>query len=211
MHRKQRKSKGKEAYLADRIKQSLDGLSKKYNLKVDKTKVLCDLTCVREKYKGEEKFQLILGYAEVDIAIFIRIPINKDKIKATDLIKLYQDKRNKQNKQAKENNQDYLNIPFVILELKSGKLQSDSIRARNVVAKKIRDVFPFCAYFFIAENTDKKDITLFRQGKDFTNFYTSRNKLNDLDMKKIREMFIEPHLENLKAHFGKKILDKEPA
>jgi hypothetical protein len=199
MNKRRRKLKGKEARLGYRLILRLESLAQKYKLLIGKTKVLCDLTCVREKHNDEEKFQLVLGFAEVDIAIYKPIKINKEKIMKTGLLKLYQDE------QDKNGNQDYLNIPLVILELKSGSVTSDSIRARSVVAEKIRDIFPFCAYFFIAENTTKRDITLYRQGKSFTKFYTSPIELQNADIEKIRIWFIEPHLNYLQEHFGKQI------
>jgi len=97
-------------------------------------------------------FKLAIGFSEVDIAIYRKNPFNKRDQKVLKFFKFLQDSKK---------DEEFINIPFIILELKSGEITSDAIRARNEVARKIRNIFPFCAYFFIGDKTSKRRETLF--------------------------------------------------
>ena len=177
---------GDEAKLANRIKKELKQLEREFGLRIDKgVKILSDFTCIKEK----DAFKLGIGFAEVDIAIFKQIQFDKSNKQLLNSFKFIQD--SKKDKKC-------LNIPFVILELKSGNPTSDAIRCRNEVARKIKNVFPFCSYVFIAETTSKKEETLFRQGKDFDNFFIFQRKINGKDIAVITSRFIKPYLKNLR-------------
>lgn len=86
----------------------------------------------------------------------------------------------------------------MLLELKTGELTTDSIRSRDFVASRIRTIFPFCAYFFIAEYTKKEEKTLLRQGKSFTNYFISKDELTPEAFSEIFRNYIAPHIKNLK-------------
>lgn len=178
--------RGNETKLANFMKKELEQLKRKFGLRIDKeVKILSDFTCIKEK----DAFKLGIGFAKVDIAIFKQIRFDKSNKQSLNSFKFIQDsKRDK----------SCLNIPFVILELKSKNLTSDAIRCRNEVARKIKNVFPFCSYIFIAETTSKKEETLFRQGKDFDNFFIFQRKINGKDVARITSRFIKPYLKNLK-------------
>lgn len=179
-------TKGNEDKLANRLIPDLIELAKNYNLLVDdKIKVMSDFTCL----KVENKFKLYVSFSEVDISIYQKSTFDKSNKNILKHFIFYRDS---------PSNKDFLNIPFVVLELKSGDIQVDSIRARNEVARKIRKIFPYCTYIFIAENTSKKEETLFRHGKDFNDFFIYRNFLSDKNKKSIIEQFIRPYLDNLK-------------
>ena len=77
-------------------------------------------------------------------------------------------------------------------------VSSDQIRARNEVARKLKGVYPFCSYLFIAENTSKKPQTVFKHGNHFDDFYLFKDLVGENDMKEIKEGFIIPRLNNLK-------------
>lgn len=119
------------------------------------------------------KNQFCLGGVQTDIAIYKNIG-NKFK---SDLIYFTQFPKSEE-----------INIPFIIIELKSGDLTSDAIRARDLVARDVKNLFPHVSYIFIAEKTNKKIETLLRQGKNFNNFYLSKKPLTIDDFKKITEL-----------------------
>ena len=145
--------KGDEDKLSNKLvkflKKALSSELKKYKLELEeKVKVPKDFTFVPNTNK------FCFGGARVDIGIFKRT----DNSLNTPLI--YETRLGEK-----------INIPFIILELKSGNITSDAIRARDLVARHIKSIFPFISYIFIGENTEKKEETLLRQGKNFNNFY----------------------------------------
>lgn len=178
--------KGDESKLAERIKKELKKLEREFGVEIDdEVKILSDLTCIKEK----DTFKLGIGFAKVDIAVFKQIQFDKLNKELLESFKFIQDSKN---------DKRCLNIPFVILELKSGNITSDAIRSRNEVARKIKDVFPFCSYIFVAETTSKKEETLFRQGKTFDNFFIFERKISPKDVGGIVSRFIKPYLSNSK-------------
>jgi hypothetical protein len=179
--------KGNEENLRKKLLSELKQLERKYyGLQAgEKVKILSDLTCIKE----ENTFKLGIGFAEVDIAIYEPISFDKSNKQLLEYFKFIRDSRK---------DKEHLNIPFVILELKSGDITSDAIRARNEVSRKIKEVFPFCSYLFIGERTSKREETLFRQGKNFNNFFIFEGEIKTEDIGNIISQFIEPYLDNLK-------------
>lgn len=178
-------TKGDEDNLAKNIIPDLKLLVKNYDLLAkEKIKVVSDFTCLK---KGDE-FKFYVSLSEVDIAIYKRSPFDRSDKSIINNFIFYRDS---------PNNKDFLNIPFVVIELKSGDIQVDSIRARNEVARKIRKIFPYCMYIFIAENTHKKEETLFRHGKGFNNFFIYGDFLSKNNKEYIITQFISPYLDNL--------------
>jgi hypothetical protein len=149
--------------------------------------ILTDVTCIYEK----GKFELVHGFAQTDIAIFKPITFD-NKTVPTSLIKFYGDKDVKNGELA---------IPFVILELKSGELTTDGIRSRDFVASRIKEMYPFSAYYFLAEGTKKEEKTLLRQGKNFTNYFISKEEFSKEEIKEIFLNHIQPHLQNINRQF----------
>lgn len=149
--------------------------------------ILTDVTCIFEK----GRFELIHGFSQTDIVIFkdqISTPTNEG------LIKFYNDKKIRSG---------VLSIPFVVLELKSGELTTDSIRSRDFVASRIKQMFPFSAYYFLAEETTKEEKTLLRQGKSFTNYFISKSKMDEAYLEDIFNNYIEPHINNLRRQLNR--------
>ncbi len=180
-------SKGDEEILSRKWILALRSLEEEYKIHVgSRVKVISDFTCLREK----SGFKLAIGFSEVDIAIYRKNPFNKRDQKVLKFFKFLQDSKK---------DEEFINIPFIILELKSGEITSDAIRARNEVARKIRNIFPFCAYFFIGDKTSKRRETLFRQGKSFNNFFVYKDEISEKEINKIITEFIKPYLENLKT------------
>ncbi|MBI3233239.1 MAG: hypothetical protein HYZ42_04245 [Bacteroidetes bacterium] len=149
--------------------------------------ILTDVTCIYEK----DKFELIHGFAQTDIAFFTEIKFDANK-HASDLIRFYGDTDIKKGLFA---------VPFVVLELKCGDVTTDSIRSRDFVAARIKEMFPFCAYYLLAENTKKEEKTLLRQGKDFTNYFISKDEFSKDEIKQIFTTYINPHIINVKRQF----------
>lgn len=143
--------------------------------------ILTDVTCIYER----GKFELIHGFSQTDIVIYKEQTISKFN---SDLIKFYGDKEIKNG---------IFSIPYIVLELKTGDLTSDAIRCRDFVAGRIRTLFPFVAYYFIAEKTTKEQKTLFRQGKSFTNYFISKEKIDSKYLTRIYKNYISPHIRNL--------------
>jgi len=174
-----------EKNLGKLIESKLKQMEQEYGLKVDrKVKILADLTCIKEK----GKFRLGMGFAEVDVAIYKQISFDKSNRQLFEYFKFIHDSKK---------DKEYLNIPFIILKLKSGDITSDAIRARSEVARKIKEIFPFCSYIFIGEDTAKKEETLLRQGKGFNNFFIFENKIEERNIDNIVSRFIKPYLDNL--------------
>jgi hypothetical protein len=94
-------------------------------------------------------------------------------------------------------------IPFIILELKKGdkkrkRVTSDSIRTRNESGRKLKNIFPFCKFYFIAECTTKKPETVYKHQTSFDEFFLFYNVITDKEIKDILNRFIIPDLDNLK-------------
>ena len=149
--------------------------------------ILTDVTCIYEN----NKFELIHGFAQTDIVIYKETKFEVSKSK-NDLIRFYGDT---------DIRKGLFSVPFVVLELKCGDVTTDSIRSRDFVAARIREIFPFSAYYLLAENTKKEEKTLLRQGKNFTNYFISKNEFSKNEIKAIFEDYIKPHIINLKKQF----------
>jgi hypothetical protein len=170
------------------IYEELSPLISKFDLQISVSKnILTDVTCIYEK----GKFELIHGFAETDIAIFKLIKFDNNTV-PTSLIRFYGDKDIKKGEFA---------IPFVVLELKCGDLTTDGIRSRDFVASRIKELFPFSAYFLLAEGTKKEEKTLLRQGKHFTNYFISKSEFTKDEIKEIFLNYIQPHIQNIKRQF----------
>lgn len=174
-----------EAQFSDFVEKYFSGkLSEFPELKIAAGKnILTDVTCIYEK----GKFELIHGFSQTDIVIYREQTVKEFK---SDLIKFYGDKDIKAG---------VFSIPYVVLELKTGDLTSDAIRSRDFVAGRIRTMFPFTAYYLIAEKTKKEEKTLFRQGKSFTNYFISKDRMDEQYLDNIYKNYIAPHIRNLKS------------
>lgn len=150
--------------------------------------ILTDTTCVFEK----NQFEFIHGFSETDIAIYKELKFTP-KDKELELFKFYGDK---------DVHRGAISVPYVILELKTGDLTTDGIRSRDFVASRIKSIFPFAAYYLIAENTKKENKTLLRQGKNFTNYFISSSKMDDKYLMTIFERHIRPHIKNLQEQLS---------
>lgn len=175
-----------EEELAQFILPSLSVLEGDFNVLVkERVKVISDFTI----FRGGDKFKLEISFAETDICIYRQYPFNKSAPVVLDNFKFYRDSKI---------DESIINIPFVVIELKRGGINVDSIRARNEVARKIKHVFPFCSYIFLGDYTTKKVETVFRHGKDFNDFFIYRDFITKEEIGIIRNSFITPYLENLK-------------
>ena len=155
------------------------------DLKISEGKnILTDVTCIYEK----NKFELVHGFAQTDIAFYMERQLDEKKI-VSELVKFYGDTDIRKGLFA---------VPFVVLELKCGDVTTDGIRSRDFVAARIREMFPFCAYYLLAENTKKEEKTLLRQGKSFTNYFISKNQFSGKEIEQIFTGYIKPHIENVK-------------
>ena len=167
--------------------EELKDLEKEFDVKINKkVKIASDLTCIKDR----DRFKLAISFSEVDIAFYKQIDFGKVK-RLSNYLKFSRDTRDKKDR-------DKLNIPFIIIELKSGKITTDSIRARGIVARKIKNIFPFAHYLFVAENTTKTYETLLRWGKDFDNFFIYDHEVGKKEIDEIKTKFIEPYLKNIK-------------
>jgi len=155
--------------------------------KIDKNKrILTDVTCV----PTSSSFKLVHGFADTDIAIYKEVDIPPNH---SSFIQFYREALTNAGKFA---------VPFIIIELKSGKrLNSDNIRARDHVASKIRELFPFIAYYFFAENTTKQKMTLMRQGKSFTDSFIFKGRITKSDIKSIVHTYMLPHIRRIERQF----------
>jgi hypothetical protein len=171
------------------VLQNLQNLYSKTDLSINENvNILTDFTCVHEN----GRFQFIHGFAQTDIAITYELTF-EPKSQINELFKFYGDKAVKSGK---------ILVPFVILELKCGDVTTDGIRSRDFVASRVKEIFPFCAYYFLAENTKKEEKTLLRQGKSFTNYFISKTEFNTNDIHKIYNYHILPHINNIKTQFN---------
>lgn len=175
-----------EEELAQFILSSLSVLEDDFNVLVkDKVKVISDFTIFREG----DTFKLEISFAKTDICIYRQYPFNKSAPVILEHFKFYRDSTI---------NEDIINVPFIVIELKRGRFGVDSIRARNEVARKIKQTFPFCSYIFLGDNTTKKVETVFRHGKDFDDFFIYKDFVTKEEIGIVRNSFITPYLENLK-------------
>jgi|GEM_PF-2335011 len=184
-------AKKAEAIFSKFVKSRLEDLlthKKGLKIKADQS-ILTDVTC---DYKGFLP-RLIHGFAKVDVAIYFERAFDKGVLNS-DLIHFYNDSYSKEGKIA---------IPLVILELKTGKLTTDGIRSRDIVAQKIKRIFPLSAYYFIAQKTNKSDMTLIRQGGNFTGFFIYKDEMEIEDLEMIVKKHIQPYIKNLKEQINK--------
>lgn len=159
--------KGDEDRLRQRILNELQKVLKDYkyrcNLQIDeKVKVLKDVTVI----PYDTGFKLVLGFAEVDIAIF------QENKKLTDEL------RDLKNVILRGLGKRNIVIPYILFELKSGELTSDAIQTKNIICRDIKDKFPYTHYIFLGDNTPKQNETLFRQGKAFSSFHICKNEIS---------------------------------
>jgi len=179
-------AKGDETKLEKKLIPVIDSYKKIYDLLIEsKIKIFTDVTCLPVKGKGN--FKLSFAFSQVDLAIYKELNFNSLKEITKDIKFFGYPKQSK----------NTFNIPLICFELKSGNITSDAIRARNHIANQIKNIYPFAYYVFLAENTRKKDTTVYRQGKHFTHFYISTQKFEDNDYNNIKDNIVTPLLNNL--------------
>jgi len=174
-------ARGKEEKLQNKLLDYLRSSKeiKKYGLQIGQgIQVPKDFTYIPYKNK------FCLGGVQTDISLYKEVDENiSNNLIYTTRVNNSKDKK--------------IRIPYLVLELKTGSLTSDAIRARDLVARDIKNIFPHIPYLFIAENTNKKNETLFRQGKSFTNFYIKSTKFKEEDFKNIARLIVH-HLSLMK-------------
>lgn len=151
--------------------------------------VIKDCTFVHEN----DGFSLYLGHAKTDVCAYVEAEQLTAHLEETSFFKLYQ------------NGDKTVNVPLAILETKrgnaDGKLNTDSIRSRTIVAREVNEIFPHCGYFFVADRMGASSPgKVHRAGKHFDAFYTcdglaDREWLSETVLKHA----IGPYLEELAA------------
>ena len=113
----------------------------------------------------EEGFSMYLGHARTDVCVYVKADHLSAHLKETAFFKLYQ------------NGDKNIRIPIIVLETKrgdkDGKLNTDSIRSRTIIAREMNEIFPFCGYFFIADHMAAASPgKVHRAGKHYNAFFT---------------------------------------
>lgn len=149
--------------------------------------IIKDCTFVYEN----DGFSMYLGHARTDVCIYVESQNLTSYLDESEFFKLYQ------------NGDKSIRIPLVILETKrgdgEGKLNTDSIRSRTIIAREINEIFPFCGYFFVADRVGPASPgKVHRAGKHFDSFYTCDEEANQKWLRdNIMEQAIGPHMREL--------------
>ncbi len=182
--------------MSTRILPFFKELEEKYDIHVgEKVEAISDFSFIRK----DNSYKIQISFTELDIALYKRIKFNKTSQDILRIFELYRDSAE---------DLDFVILPFIIIELKRGNEQrrgvsSDSIRARNEAARKLKYIFPFCKYYFIAEYTSKALEVVYKHQDSFDEFFLFYDNASDEEIKEIIERFIFPDLDNL---IWKKIL-----
>jgi hypothetical protein len=148
-------------------------------------KVMADVTCL----KDGNSFRMGIGFAETDLSFFTTVQLDKTHLQPTSYFRFMR---------VAKKSRDTVSIPFLIIELKRGGITSDTIRARTVVAQKIKHLFPFCSYLFIGDTTPKTKESVLRHGKDFNHYFLYKQAITENQLRTIDTQFVRPHLKNLR-------------
>lgn len=142
-------------YVLKELKNYLTKTLSKFKLKIDKhKKILKDVTVVSDRLEG---YKLALGFSDNDVVIFKEM--NNSVIKNLKCI-------NGIELNSIRNEKEFI-IPFVVFELKVRGVTSHAIITYSHTAMEIKDKFPFCQFYMIIFESNKKHITIMRQGKNF--------------------------------------------
>ena len=184
--------KGPERKLQALCRKSFAKSADLYGVKLGEgVKVLLDVTCVGD----DTSFKLKFAFVHLDLAFYLPVAIDKAYWKPGSVFGCVS---------LAPRDRSTLNIPLLIFELKRGGtkgrgLTVDAIRSRTIVARSVKQLFPFCSYIFLADSTNKKPDTVMRHGKDFTHYFLYRRRVTKEQLAKLDSDFVRPHLENLKA------------
>jgi len=89
---------------------------------------------------------------------------------------------------------NHIRIPLLICELKVNKsLTTDQFITYSKIAEQIREVHPYCAYFFIIGGSGKRSLmpeTILRQAKGFTRIFLNWEEEKDNIWKDIENHLI---------------------
>lgn len=139
----------------------------------------------------DERMKLYLGHANTDVCIYLESDDLTSHLQETEFFKLYR------------NGDKAVRVPLVIIETKrgnsSGRVSTDTIRSRTIIAREINEIFPFCSYYFVADRAGAVSPgKIHRAGKHYDDFFLTAEKadtewMNDV----IVEQAVAPHLEKL--------------
>lgn len=177
-----------ENQLSGEVKEFITSMLNSSELKnkvdvLEKQQVLMNLTIGRDS--KTRKWQYYLGMQQQDIILYQNDESDSISIMPPPFI--YHWASSTQRKKG------YIRIPLLICELKVYKsLTTDQFITYSKIAEQIRDVHPYCAYYFIIGGSEKRTLmpeTILRQAKGF-----SRVFLNWEDEKAIIWEDIKNHL-----------------
>lgn len=147
------------------------------------TKIIKDCTVVPDS----GKFNLLLAHARTDIAIYLTSDGLSDELSEGDQFKL------------RGTGDKDIRVPLVIIEVKRSP-HIDAIRSRDVIARDMKEIFPFMAYMFVADDTWRTEEALYRHGKNFDEFFiTDDEATTQWITDGVISRGVKPHLENLAA------------
>jgi len=169
---------------AERIRSYLDSTGYTDIRVGEGVRIIKDCTFVPD----ETGFTLYLGHAEADVALYKPASELTDVVEESEHLKLYQNASNE------------FRVPITVLEIKNGKLTTDAIRSRSIIAREMNEIFPFLGYFFVVDESTPTPRKMYRAGKHFDSFFlnddaASKEWIRD----QIIDVGIEPHLQKLEA------------
>ena len=181
-----------EKQLSTEVKEFLSVMANasKFRNKVEvleKQQVLMNLTIGRDPKSGQWRYYM--GMQQQDIVLYLSDESDSVAMMPSPV------KYHWASKSQKERN--YIRIPLLICELKVNQsLTTDQFITYSKIAEQIREVHPYCAYFFIIGGSGRRSLmpeTILRQAKGFTRIF-----LNWEEEKNIIWKDIENHLVYLK-------------
>ena len=150
---------------------------------LENQQVLMNLTIGRDPKSSQWRYYM--GMQQQDIALYLSD--ESDSVEMMPLPVQY----HWASKGQRERN--HIRIPLLICELKVNRnLTTDQFITYSKIAEQIREVHPYCAYFFIIGGSGKRTLmpaTILRQAKGFTRLF-----LNWAEEKAIIWKDIENHL-----------------
>ena len=134
-----------------------------------------------------EKPKLILGHAKTDVCLYIESKELSDHLVETDHFKLYQ------------NGDKKIRVPLAIFEIKrgntNGRISTDAIRSRTIIAREINEIFPSCSYYFVGDRASAvSPEKIQRAGKHYDDYFLCSELA---DSAWIRENVVEKAVEPL--------------
>jgi hypothetical protein len=151
---------------------------------LEKQQVLMNLTIGRDPKSNQWRYYL--GMQQQDIVLYLT-----DK---SDSLEMMPSPIQYHWASSNQRREKHVRIPLLICELKVNRsLTTDQFVTYSKIAEQIREVHPYCAYFFIIGGSGKRTLmpeTILRQAKGFTRIFLKWEEEKDIIWKDIENHLV---------------------